>query len=210
MGLSRPDSDETRSKPAFSKDVFRLEICGPDEDHLSVVDVPGIFKLPIPGRTSQKDIGIVRNMVLGYMQNPRSIMLTVIPANVDIATQDILEMARETDPEGDRTLGVFTKPDLVDEGAEPRIMELIEGRKSELKLGWSIVRNPGQKQLSDKSTDRDTVEADFFRDETPWNSLDKDKVGVAALKVRLQEIQTKHTRREFPKVISFYNPGPAR
>ncbi|RMJ28556.1 DYNc [Aspergillus sp. HF37] len=200
LGLSRPDSDETRSKPTFAKDVFRLEICGPDEDHLSVVDVPGIFKLPIPGRTSQKDIGVVRNMILGYRQNPRSIMLTVIPANVDIATQDILEMARETDPEGDRTLGVFTKPDLVDEGTEPKIMELIEGRKPELKLGWSIVRNSGQKELSDKSTDRDTVEADFFREKTPWNSLDKDKFGVAALKIRLQEIQTKHTRREFPKV----------
>lgn len=52
------------------------------------------------------------------MRNPRSVMLTVVPANVDVATQEILELARDCDPEGDRTLGILTKPDLVDRGAE--------------------------------------------------------------------------------------------
>lgn len=132
-------------------------------------------------------------------------MLTVIPANVDIATQEILEMARETDPEGNRTLGVLTKPDLIDKGAEITIMELVDGKKLGLKLGWSIVRNPGQQQLLEQSTDRDSAEARFFRDESPSNSLDKDKVGIGALKTRLQKIQSAHIRREFPKVMMFRN-----
>ncbi|RJE20074.1 DYNc [Aspergillus sclerotialis] len=200
MGVSGADNKEKSSKKTFSKDVFRLEISGPDEDHLSVIDVPGIFKNTTPGLTSKEDIEIVRDMVLGYMQNPRSIMLTVIPANVDIATQEILEMARELDPEGNRTLGVLTKPDLVDKGAEVKVMELVDGNKSDLTLGWSIVRNPGQQQLLESNTDRDNAEARFFRDESPWNSLDKDKVGIRALRTRLQEIQTAHIRREFPKV----------
>lgn len=201
MRLSKTDGEANGSKETFSKDVFRLEICGPEEDHLSIIDVPGIFKHTTPGLTTKKDIGIVRDMVLGYMQNPRSIMLTVIPANVDIATQEILEMAREADPDGNRTLGVLTKPDLVDKGAETRVMELVEGKKSGIKLGWSIVRNPGQQQLSDQTIDRDNSEARFFRDESPWNSLDKDKVGIGALKIRLQEIQSAHIRQEFPKVM---------
>lgn len=37
-----------------------------------------------------------------------------MPAKVDIATQDIVEMARGLDPGGERTLGVLTKPDLVE------------------------------------------------------------------------------------------------
>ena len=203
MGLSGADGKESSSKQTFSKDVFRLEISGPDEDHLSVIDVPGIFKNTTPGLTSKEDIGIVRDMVLGYMQNPRSIMLTVVPANVDITTQEILEMARELDPEGNRTLGVLTKPDLVDKGAETEAMELVDGKKSGLKLGWSIVRNPGQQQLLESNTDRDNTEVRFFRDEGPWNNLDKDKVGIGALRTRLQEIQTAHIRREFPKVMTF-------
>jgi hypothetical protein len=60
-----------------------------------VIDVPGIFKNTTPGLTSKPDITLVRDMVLSYMRNPRSIMLAVVPANVDIATQEIIEISRE-------------------------------------------------------------------------------------------------------------------
>jgi hypothetical protein len=45
----------------------------------------------------------------------------VVPANVDIATQEIIQMAEDADPNGQRTLGVLTKPDLVDQGAEEKV-----------------------------------------------------------------------------------------
>lgn len=134
MGLSKAD-DSGEKKPTFSNDVLRLEIAGPDQEHLSVIDVPGIFKSTTDGLTTKKDIDLVRQMVLGYMVNPRSVMLTVIPANVDVATQEILEMAKEVDPEGDRTLGILTKPDLVDRGAESRVVGLVNGSSWKLKLG---------------------------------------------------------------------------
>lgn len=134
MGLSGGE-DSGEKKPTFSNDVLRLEISGPDQEHLSVIDVPGIFKSTTDGLTTKQDIELVRHMVLGYMKNPRSIMLTVIPANVDVATQEILEMAKEVDPSGDRTLGVLTKPDLVDRGAESRVVDLVNGSSYKLKLG---------------------------------------------------------------------------
>jgi hypothetical protein len=56
-----------------------------------VIDVPGIFKRTTPGVTTKSDMEMVERMVYGYMRNPRSVMLTVVPANVDIATQEILE-----------------------------------------------------------------------------------------------------------------------
>lgn len=136
MGLSGED-DSGEQKPTFSNDVLRLEIAGPDQEHLSVIDVPGIFKSTTDGVTTKKDIELVRNMVLGYMKNPRSVMLAVIPANVDVATQEILEMAKEVDREGDRTIGVLTKPDLADRGAESRVVDLVNGASYRLKLGES-------------------------------------------------------------------------
>jgi hypothetical protein len=36
-------------------------------------------------------------------------MLTIVPANVDIATQEIIEIAREVDPKGERTLPIMSK-----------------------------------------------------------------------------------------------------
>ena len=149
---------------------------------------------------------MVRDMVYNYMKNPRSVMLTVIPANSDIANQEILTMAEEVDPDGRRTLGVLTKPDLVDKGAEKSAVNLIKGKSHYLSLGWAITRNLGQQQLEDAPELRNSIEKDFFSQVSPWNTLEKDKVGIGALRLRLQEILADHIRREFPKVfISFYN-----
>ena len=198
MGLGGTDKKGDRG--TFSEDVLRLEICGPDQEHFSVVDVPGIFRKTTEGVTTEADKKLVEAMVQRYMDNPRSIMLTVIPANVDIVTQEILTMAEKADEDGHRTLGVLTKPDLVDSGAEGPIIDLVKGRKHKLTLGWCIVRNPGQKQLQDSAADRRAIEMIFFRDKAPWNTLEKDRVGIGALRVRLQEILTSNIRREFPKV----------
>lgn len=65
-----------------------------------------------------------------------------MPCNVDIATQEILNLAEKADPEGTRTMGVLTKPDLTMEAATREvIMDLIMGKRSHLKLGYCVVKN---------------------------------------------------------------------
>lgn len=44
-------------------------------------------------------------MIREYIRNDATIILAVVPANVDIATTEALQMAREVDREGKRTLG---------------------------------------------------------------------------------------------------------
>ncbi|KAI9717339.1 MAG: hypothetical protein M1828_007227 [Chrysothrix sp. TS-e1954] len=199
MGLT---SGEIRSDQTFSNDVLRLEIGGPKEAHLSVIDVPGIFKRTTSGLTTKLDMEMVQQMVHDYMKNHRSVMLAVVPANVDIATQEILEKAEELDPDGIRTLAVLTKPDLTDKGAEINVIHLVEGKRHPLKLGWHILRNAGQAELEKHEADRDSVERKFFANKSPWSGLDKDRVGIDSFRNRLQEVLTDHIRREFPKVKS--------
>lgn len=124
MGLKEVEISHEGAN-TFSDDVLEIEICGPKQQHLSVIDVPGIFRNTTEGLTTDSDMEAVRNMVTHYMKNTRSIILAVIPANVDIATQEISE---KCDKNGQRTLGVLTKPDLVDKGAEPRVVDLVEGK----------------------------------------------------------------------------------
>jgi hypothetical protein len=202
MGLSNSNCIDGKRAPTFSRDVLLLEISGPDWEHFSVIDVPGIFKSTTEGVTTKADIKLVRKMVKGYIDNPRSVMLAVLPANVDLATQEILELAAEADPTGDRTLGVLTKPDLVDKGAEPGVINVIEGRTRAMKLGWHLIRNPGQQDLHDAVVTRNDLEVEFFRTEAPWSSIEKNKVGVDALRVRLKEVLSSLVKREFPKVRS--------
>ena len=200
MGVSKSGSEDGEDKPSFSDDILKVEICGPEEQYLSVIDVPGIFRKKTAGVTTEEDKIMVKRMVSTYMKNHRSVILAIIPANVDIATQEILEMAEEHDPNGHRTLGVLTKPDLVDPGAENEVINIIKGRNHALRLGWCIVVNPGQKALDSQSLHRHAEEKPFFATKDPWIVVPKDRAGIEALRIRLVGILGEMIEQEFPKV----------
>lgn len=95
----------------------------------------------------------------------------------------------------------LTKPDLVDDGGEHHVIDLVKGKRNKLKLGYCIVRNRSQKELDTNSVSRGDKEREFFNTD-PWSSLPKDRVGVHALKSRLRDLLTEIVKREFPKIKS--------
>ncbi|KAK4500881.1 hypothetical protein PRZ48_009073 [Zasmidium cellare] len=198
IGIASSTEDAT-TKPTFSADILQLEISGPEEEHLSVIDIPGIFRDHTPGLTTKDDIKFVREMVMKYMANPRSVMLAVIPANGDVATQEILQLANDADPEGYRTLGVLTKPDLVDRGTEHRVIDLVQGTTRPMRLGWHILRNPGKLDLDDRLYDRQKQENEFFR-KSPWDRLGEESWGIESLRCRLKDVLSGLVRKEFMSV----------
>jgi Dynamin central region/Dynamin family len=179
----------------FSEDVLKVEICGPGEDYLTLIDVPGIFRNPTEGVTTKLDILLVQNMMKKYIKDNRTIILAVLPSNVDPATQEILTLAEDYDKAGERTLGILTKPDLVTEvSARAAVCNVVLGKKKPLALGYYVIRNRGADD--DDRFDQSAVEQ-LFR-EKPWSDLPKDRLGVQALKARLGELLGQITRREFP------------
>ena len=168
MGITGPGQALANGHSTFTEDVLKIELCGPKKQHLSVIDIPGIFRTPTPGVTTKADMGLVRKIVHSYIENKRTIILAVISAPTDIATQEILIMAEEVDPHGERTLGVLTKPDLVDAGGEENVMDLVRGKKNPLQLGYCSLRNRNQQELSSNSSNRHQKETEFFSTE-PWH-----------------------------------------
>lgn len=138
-------------------------------------------------------------MVKRYMQDPRTIILAVIPCNVDIATQEILKLAKDADPNGFRTMGVLTKPDLAPERAmQQNILDLIQGKRQDLKLGYCVVKNRGADDEDSSLRKRDDQEKTFFR-EKPWASVTSSRrLGIKALRVILQDLLMDISRKEFP------------
>ena len=55
-------------------------------------------------------------MTLKYINDPYTIILCAIDVNQDLSTSDGLYLPKEVDYYGERTLGVLTKVDLMDEG----------------------------------------------------------------------------------------------
>ena len=44
MGVARPGQDRTAENESFSHDVVKIELSGPENEHFSVVDLPGLFR----------------------------------------------------------------------------------------------------------------------------------------------------------------------
>ncbi|KAK0616433.1 P-loop containing nucleoside triphosphate hydrolase protein [Immersiella caudata] len=202
MGL-RAEGDATSNAPTFTTAVLRIESCGPEEEHLTLIDIPGLFDNVTPGVTTNADIALVKEMVKSYIKDSRTIILAVVPCNADIANQAIIRLASEVDPEGQRTLGVLTKPDLA--AAEMATMQaaadLVRGRRRDLKLGYCIVRNRGadDNSVTLDMEARNAQEREFFSS-SPWNTLDPTRIGIPALRSRLRTLLMDRTKTEFPNV----------
>lgn len=126
---------------------INLRIYSPNVLTLTLVDLPGLTKVPVGDQP--KDIERqIREMVLKYITKPNAIILAVTAANQDLANSDGLKLAREVDPEGQRTIGVLSKVDLMDEGTD--VVDILAGRIIPLRLGYVPVVNRGQRDIENK------------------------------------------------------------
>lgn len=127
---------------SFSNDILHIEISGPLQPHLTLVDLPGLFRAASRQQTDD-DAEAVTSLVRAYMGKSRSIILAVVSAKNDFANQIVTKYAREFDPQGARTLGIITKPDTLFQGSdsEKSFVELAQNKDVAFRLGWHVVRN---------------------------------------------------------------------
>lgn len=106
-----------------------------------------------------------------------------------------MQLAEEYDKNGERTLSVITKPDLVLEpGAQAAVCDLIQDKRQPLTLGYFLVRNRGANGDS-------VAELDHIFRLQPLNGLPEDRVGILALKDQTGTLLVEISRREFPKLL---------
>ncbi|EKG13721.1 hypothetical protein MPH_09187 [Macrophomina phaseolina MS6] len=198
-------TDGALDGPSFSADILRIEVIGRTGLHLTVVDLPGLISVA-NDEQSDEDVDLVSQLVDSYVESSRTIILAVVQANNDIANQRIIQKARKLDPHGQRTVGIITKPDLVNRGTEGRIALLAKNKDTtKLKLGFFLLKNPTPLELdADLSLEeRKRRELSFFASR-PWKEqhLDPERVGIDALTSFLQHLLSAHIERELPKVRS--------
>ncbi|KAI1815507.1 interferon-induced GTP-binding protein Mx2 [Poronia punctata] len=206
MGISTPENPTTPSGlplPAFSQHVLKIEKQGPTEEHFTVIDVPGIFRKETEGLTRESDIELVMDMVKNYMRESRTIILAIIPSNVDPATQEILKLAKKVDPSMNRTMAVLTKPDLALEEVTKRIaIDYVLGKRGDLSLGYYIVKNRGADDTR-KTLKQGRLEEQAFFNKEPWSVLSTTgRAGIRCLRNRVRELLIDLIRRELPKLKS--------
>ena len=164
----------------------RRRFLNPD---LTIIDLPGIVRTTLEGQ-SKTVVADVDSLLQRYLDQKRTIILAVIPSNVDIATVDIIERASKADPAGDRTLGVLTKPDMIGEGAEQEKVDTLLNKNKPLKLGYIMVKNRSQKQIDDGISldEAKKLERSWFGQHSHFRSLNPSLFGVDNLSKKLTGI----------------------
>lgn len=145
--IVRETETKVGKNAGISPSPINLRIYSPNVLTLTLVDLPGLTKVPVGDQP--KDIERqIRDMVLKYISKPNAIILAVTSANQDLANSDGLKLAREVDPEGQRTIGVLSKVDLMDDGTD--VVDILAGRIIPLRLGYVPVVNRGQRDIENK------------------------------------------------------------
>ncbi|TFK34028.1 Dynamin central region-domain-containing protein [Crucibulum laeve] len=186
-----------------SKLPISLRIYSPDVLDLTLVDLPGLTKIPVGDQPSDIERQI-RNLVLDYISKPNSVILAVSPANVDLANSESLKLARSVDPQGRRTIGVLTKLDLMDAGTNA--LDILTGRVYPLKLGFIGVVNRSQQDINAEKCMKDALdsETEFFRNHPSYRNI-AHKNGTKYLAKTLNQVLLNHIRDKLPDMKARLN-----
>ncbi|XP_078104063.1 interferon-induced GTP-binding protein Mx-like isoform X2 [Sander vitreus] len=186
----------------ISDDLISLEICSPVVPDLTLIDLPGIARVAVKGQP--ENIGDqIKRLIQKFIKRQETISLVVVPCNVDIATTEALKMAQEMDPDGERTLVILTKPDLVDKGTEETVVKTVHNEVIHLKKGYMIVRCRGQKDIKDKVSLTEAIEREkaFFNDHVHFQTLyDEGHATVPKLAEKLTLTLVHHIKRSLPQL----------
>ncbi|KAI8075292.1 DNM1 protein [Gongronella butleri] len=182
----------------ISRMPIHLRIYSPRVLTLTLVDLPGLTKIPIGDQPSDIEKQI-RTLVMDYISKPNSIILAVTPANMDLVNSDSLKLARQVDPEGKRTIGVLSKLDLMDAGTNA--LDVLAGRAYPLKLGFIGVVNRSQQDILTNKPMADAVKAenDFFMQHPSYRAIVK-QCGTQYLAKQLNQILFHHIKDKLPEL----------
>ncbi|XP_072567859.1 dynamin-1-like protein isoform X2 [Paramormyrops kingsleyae] len=185
----------------ISDEPIHLKIFSPHVVNLTLVDLPGITKVPVGDQP--KDIEVqIRDLILKHISNPNCIILAVTAANTDMATSEALKLAREVDPDGRRTLAVVTKLDLMDAGTDA--MDVLMGRVIPVKLGLIGVVNRSQLDINTKKTVADAIRDEYAFLQKKYPSL-ASRNGTKYLARTLNRLLMHHIRDCLPELKTRIN-----
>ncbi|XP_058843109.1 dynamin-1 isoform X8 [Acipenser ruthenus] len=186
----------TGSNKGISSIPINLRVSSPHVLNLTLVDLPGMTKVPVGDQPADIEHQI-RDMIMQFVTKENCLCLAVSPANSDLANSDALKIAKEVDPQGQRTIGVITKLDLMDEGTDAR--DILENKLLPLRRGYIGVVNRSQKDIDGRKDIQAALSAErkFFLSHPSYRHM-ADRMGTPYLQKVLNQQLTNHIRDTLP------------
>ncbi|KAJ7615866.1 P-loop containing nucleoside triphosphate hydrolase protein [Roridomyces roridus] len=185
----------------FSKNFVCIDLEGPELTDVQFVDLPGIIH-----NASPEVIQLIEEMVVDNIKG-NCLILVAIPMTDEMENQKAMTFARQQDPDGLRTIGVLTKPDLVSAGsttARALWRDVLEGRKHPLHHGYYCTRHPDDEERANQITPAKarSVEATFFRQTAPWaHCTEQQRLGTPNLVSTLSRCLVQRISATLPDIV---------
>ena len=186
-----------------------LRIYSPNIPNLSLVDLPGLTMVACTDKGQPKDIKErIRNLIGTYIKNKSSLIMAVMPARTDIEADIALDLIKEYDPRCERTVGILTKIDLMNEGTD--ITHLLENKVSkdlQLGHGYYAIKNRNKLEMERMTVIEGLKDEYRYFSEHPIysNQRYKEFMGIPCLCKNLSGLLVKSLKKSFPRILEKIN-----
>ena len=184
-------------------------------------DVPDLTLIDLPGIAYSDDVGSdgavvfarIKALYEKYINSESCVILCVMPASLEMATQQAAAIAKSVDPDMKRTIGVVTKIDTIEASMGSSIVRRLSGEGIgawRFTLGCHAVRNRDQTQINNGAThaDVDKSEALFFQTHKELSQAPKqwsaDTLGFVSLVNKLVDVQVSLRRLDEMSALSLH------
>jgi hypothetical protein len=166
---------------------------------LTLIDLPGITRNPVEDQPDNIE-EITKGLVSLYCSNEDTLILCVIPANIDLSNSDALNFAKKLDPRGERTLGVLTKIDLMDDGTDAT--KVLKNEEIKLLHGYVGVKGRSQADIKNNTPMKEAIqrEIDFFGKHPIYSTLPTELLGTLSLINRISKLLFSMIQKSLPKI----------
>ena len=185
----------------ISSKEINIKLYSPYVSDLNFIDLPGLTMIACTDKGQPKDIKQqIRDLIISYIKNKNSIIMCVIPAREDLEADIALELVKEHDTDGSRTIGVLTKIDLMNRNNSIAHYILNNNVSKDLQLhyGYYAIKNDS-KYTFDKQTEHEEL---YFKNHVLYSDiLNTHKFGVKSLKTSLSHIFIDKIKKNIPSIL---------
>lgn len=181
----------------ISYEEIHLRIYKKDVPNLNFIDLPGLTAIACRDKGQPDDIKEQITALITKYINNENIIMCVMPAREDLETDMALALVKKYDKKGERSIGVLTKVDLMNENSDLTCyLNNTMSNDLKLKFGYYLIKNSLKKE-----TEREE-EANFFKHKAIYMEH-KSFLGIDNLIDKMNQIQMNCIHNKLPQIRSF-------
>jgi hypothetical protein len=187
----------------ISKNPIIMNLYSPFVPDLVLHDTPGLITVPQLDKGQSADIcEQIRDLALDYIRNPNAIVMVIIPATSDFATDNTLSLIRNCKDAKCRTVGIITKPDLMNEKNHvgDNLLNKIS-KNFHLDYGYYVVKNKTSDMVLNGITASE-MERQYFSNHYEYKKpIYKNRLAFECVIKDMSQILVAEIEKKLPQVL---------